>query len=138
MCIRPLSRRAVALSLAAVLAIVLLPLEVAPAEAARFTLRYRSVGTPRYVNPADEGRQTRAPFRFYVRRGSGSSSDDARDENGRPRPLGAAAAAAARAQAALAAEKAAAGRTGAAVLHDPIPVGDTTNYANGVTCVAGC
>jgi len=124
----------------------LLPLDAAPAEAGRIKFRFRSNAGPTTAEKAGEHLNARArlPIRFRIHSGSGSggSSDAAEkpDEKARARSLSAAAAAAARARAALAAEKAAHGLkvAPAATGHQPIPLGKTTDYSNGVTCVAGC
>jgi hypothetical protein len=98
----------------------LVPLEIAPAEAGRIKFRFRSGASS----------------------GSGSSSESAerQDEKAHPKSPDAAAAAATRARAALDSEKAAHGvKPGlAGTGPQPLPLGKTTNYSNGVTCLAGC
>jgi hypothetical protein len=125
--------------LALLLAIGSLPLEIAPAEAARIKFRFRSHAAAKHADKVDEnaGGQTRSPIRIRIGRGSSSNSASAQDEKARPRPVGAAAAAAARAQAALEAEKAKSG-PGSVRVYEPVPAGKTTDYSGGVTCVAGC
>jgi hypothetical protein len=118
--IRTVARRALRLPLVFALAITFVPFDVAPAEAKRIKIRIHS--------------------------GSGSSSDSnyaqTQDEHlkARPKSTTAAAAAAARARAALASEKGAPGAKGGtgAIAYQPVPVGKTTSYSNGVTCIAGC
>ncbi len=117
-------------------------MEVAPADAARIKFRFRSNAAARPAGKADSGttEQARLPRIRFGRSSSSSSnsgSDDSQDDKARPRPLGAAAAAAARARAALEAERAQASARSASV-YEPVPVGKTTDYSGGVTCVAGC
>jgi len=143
-------RRALGLPLVLVLATSLVGLDVAPAEAGRIKIRLLANAGPATADKAGEHVNTRGrlPIRFRIRSGSGSSSSsssgsdraDRQDEKAGPRPPGAAAAAAARARAALAAEKAAqgVGAASAGAGHRPIPLGKTTEYSNGVTCLAGC
>jgi len=138
------ARRALRLSLAFALAMPLVTLEILAAEAGPTKVRHRASASPTTVDRAGEHLNTRArlPIRIRIRSGSGSGADSAerQDEKARPKSPDAAAAAAARARAALAAEKAAQGRRAgpAATGHQPIPLGKTTDYSNGVTCVAGC
>jgi hypothetical protein len=142
--IRTAARRALRLSLAFALAMPLVTLEILAAEAGPSKVRDRASASPTTVDRAGEHLNTRArlPIRIRIRSGSGSGSDSAerQDEKARPKSPDAAAAAAARARAALAAEKAAQGRRAATAggENQPIPLGKTTNYSNGVTCLAGC
>lgn len=92
---------------------------------------------PLEADPAEAGRIRIIRIRPHWSSGSASSSADKADERvkaktGVPR----AAAAAGRARAALEAEKAKPGP----VLANPqrLVPGNTTDYANGVTCLAGC
>jgi len=138
------ARRALGLSLAFALAMPLVTLEILAAEAGPTNVRHRAGASPVTVDRVGEHRNTRArlPIRIRIRSGSGSDSDSAerQDEKARPKSPDAAAAAAARARAALAAEKAAQGRKAATAggENQPIPLGKTTDYSNGVTCLAGC
>jgi hypothetical protein len=143
---RTAARRFLRLPLAFALAMSLVGFDVVPAEAGRIKVRLRANAGPTTADKAGEHLNARArlPIRIRIRSGSGSSasSDSAerQDEKARPRSPGAAAAAAARARAALASEKAAEGaKAGPADTgHRPIPIGKTTDYSNGVTCLAGC
>jgi hypothetical protein len=131
-------RRPLALALTPVLALTLLPFDIAPAEAGRIKYRVRPGAATTYVNRADDetrGR-SRSPFSIRIRGNSGSGSAEDERSFARAKPQGAAAAAAARARAALEAESAT--RATAATVHKPIPVGETRSYSNGVMCVAGC
>ena len=137
---RSRSSRAIALPLALLLAAGTLPLDAAPAEAGRIKFRYRSHSVARHHDKKDEIVQERSgsPFRFRFGRGSSSSSSSPEEdyERARAKPVGAAAAAAARAKAALEAERAQKAKT--VTVYEPLPAGKTTDYAGGVTCVAGC
>jgi hypothetical protein len=144
--IRTAARGALGLSLAFALAMPLVTHEILAAEAGPIKGHHRASASPVTVDRVGAHVNTRArlPIRIRVRSGSGSNSDsdsaEKQDEKARPRSPDAAAAAAARARAALAAEKAALGpKVGpAATGHQPIPLGNTTEYSNGVTCLAGC
>jgi hypothetical protein len=137
--LRSLSKRVVTPVLTLVLAVALLPIEIAPAEAGRIKFRIRTKTISNWGRADDEVRiPSRRPFRIRFHSSSGSRSDSAEEENRKVRPPGAAAAAAARARAALEAEDAAREASAAANRYEPIPIGKTTNYSNGVTCVAGC
>jgi hypothetical protein len=143
---RTAARRALRLSLVFALAMPLVTLEILAAEAGPVKARQRASASPITVDRVGEHVNTRArlPIRIRIRSSSGSNSGsdsaEKQDEKARPRSPDAAAAAAARARAALAAEKAAQGRKAATAGGDnqPIPLGKTTNYSNGVTCLAGC
>jgi hypothetical protein len=117
-----------------------LPIDVTPAEAGRVKFRYRSHTAAKHHNKTDEVSQerSRSPIRLRFGRSSssGSSSPEEDYEKARARPVGAAAAAAARAKAALEAEQARSAKT--VTVYEPVPAGKTTDYAGGVTCVAGC
>jgi hypothetical protein len=127
--------------LAFLLAAGSIPFDVAPAEAARFKFRYRSPATARPVAKAEEvaAEPSRSPTRIFIGRSSSNSASasDSQDEKSRPRLVGRAAAAAARAQTALDAEKTQV-RGKSAAVHEPTPLGPTTDYADGVSCIAGC
>jgi hypothetical protein len=132
------SSRAVALPLALLLAVGTLPLDIAPAEAGSIKFRYRSHAAKRVHKNEDVREHGRRPIRLRLGRGSSSSASSAenKDEKVRPRPAGAAAAHAARAQAALAAEQTQVSK--ASPVYEALPVGKTTEYSGGVTCIAGC
>ncbi len=141
---RPFLRGPLALCLTLPLALALVPLSVAPTEAGRIKFRFRSGAATTHARRTDNEMrgQTRSPFSIRLggnsRSGSGSDTADSQEKRLRARASakGRAAAAAARARAALEAEQGA--RATTAHLDEPIPVGKTTNYSNGVTCVAGC
>ena len=127
----PISR-AFALPLAALLALAALPFETAPAEAGRIKFRfYRSPVTTKSADTSSSASTSRP---VWLSTGSSSSS---LDEKGKPKPVGAAARAAARAQAALEAEKGQV-RGKPAATYEPVPMGPTTDYGDGVSCIAGC
>lgn len=135
-------RRASGATLALALAALMLPFDTTPADAGRIKVRVRSSHSA--ANKVDEHQTARpdSPLRMRIRSGSSSSAADTRDDQkARPRAPSAAAAAAARARAALEAEKAAQAAKGvAAVVAAPqaLPTAKTTDYGNGVTCIAGC
>jgi len=137
---RSRSSRAVALPLAILLTAGSLPLDITPAEAGGIKFRFRTGTAARHIRSADHdvGQQSRSPIRIRIGRSSSSSSSSADDQDGKaqPRPEGAAAAAAARAHAALEAERAQNG--GSPTVYEAKPLGKTTEYSGGVTCVAGC
>jgi hypothetical protein len=138
--IRFQSPRAVTLLLVLLLAATFVPLEVAPAEAGRIKFRVRSAPASKYTDRIDDAReQARAPVRIRIRSNSGSDSKpaDGEDDKARPRQPGTAAAAATRARAALEAEAQRAAAA-AVTVHQPVSIGKTTEYSNGVSCVAGC
>ena len=142
--LRSLLRGPLALCLTIPVAAALMPLSVSPTEAGRIKFRFRSGAATTHVSRTDNGTraQTGSPFsiRVYGNSSSGSASAtaDGQDKRGLARvgDQDRAAAAAERARAALEAE--AASRAAAAPLYEPIPIGKTTSYSNGVTCVAGC
>jgi len=141
---RSRSSRAVALPLAILLTAGSLPLDITPAEAGGIKFRFRTGTAARHIRSADHdvGQQSRSPIRIRIGRSSSSSSNsssssaDNQDGKAQPRPEGAAAAAAARAHAALEAERAQNG--GSPTVYEAKPLGKTTEYSGGVTCVAGC
>ncbi len=141
---RSRTSRAAALPLALLMAVGTLPLDTAPAEAGRFKFRYHyhhRSRAARHVNRTDDiTEHRRPPIRLHFgRSGSSSSASATDDKNGKAKPplQGSAAAHAARAQAVLAAEQAAQTTQGSPV-YEPVPLGKTTEYTGGVTCIAGC
>lgn len=145
MCTSMAGRRALRLLLVFALAALLVPLEIAPAEAGRIKFRVRSSSGAGSADRADERltARPRSPISVRIRSSSGSGSNATErrdDQKARPRTSSAAAAAAARARTALEAERAAQAAKGvpAGSTDQPVPVGKTTSYANGVTCIAGC
>jgi hypothetical protein len=132
------------MALALGLAALMLPLETTSAEAGRIKVRVRSSHNPASKVGEQQTAKPGSPLRVRIRTssGSGSSAADGRDDQkARPRAPSAAAAAAARARATLEAEKAAQAAKGvapAAAAPQALPTAKTTDYGNGVTCIAGC
>jgi hypothetical protein len=136
------SLRFLKLPLILLLTVAVVPLAIAPADAARIRFRFLSKPAVKHIGKAEEGTQEqgRPPVRIHFGRSSSSSSQsaDAGDnDKTQPRPAGAAAAAAARARASLEAERAQ-GTRGSSTLYQPVPLGQTTDYSGGISCIAGC
>jgi hypothetical protein len=129
-------RRPLTLALAFVLAPVLVPLDASPAEAKGIKFRTKSSSGPSRVSrPGDDTHERgRSSFSFRIPGSRGSGEDER--ASARDKPQGSAAAAAERARAALEGEKAS--RGAAPAVHQPVPIGETKSYSNGVMCVAGC
>lgn len=134
----PPLRRPLTLALAFVLAPVLVPLDTSPAEAGRAKFRTKSSSGQSHVSRSgdDTDERGRSSFSFRIPGSWGSGSGEDERASARRKPQGSAAAAAERARAALEAEKAS--RRAAPVVHQPVPIGETKSYSNGVMCVAGC